>query len=129
MSNPHPVPNKQWGTQGAEPMPEEREPTQTTRPTRPYTMDGAVNRMEQSPDLPQMAEHDLWTAVLQNAINDYKGTIVLNGTYNKDRELKAIRAEVTEWFKADNMEVGSFLWICELLNANPTAIRRTVGVK
>jgi hypothetical protein len=55
----------------------------------------------------------LWHAVLDRAIRD----LVDPRTKFKDRE------EAREWFQSERQEVGSFLWVCNILGFNPGTVR------
>jgi hypothetical protein len=53
----------------------------------------------------------LWAAVLKQAIKDAK------------QDLKSTLTSPGLWFYSNNDEVGSFLWICRVLNIDPDLIR------
>jgi hypothetical protein len=55
----------------------------------------------------------LWHAVLDRAIRD----MVDPRTKFKDRE------EARQWFQSERQEVGSFLWVCNILGFNPGTVR------
>ena len=55
----------------------------------------------------------LWHAVLDRAIRD----MVDPRTRFRDRE------EALEWFESERQEVGSFLWVCNILGFNPGTVR------
>jgi len=54
----------------------------------------------------------LWFAVLERALQDL---CERNPSIRRDAEL---------WFKSDRRGVGSFLWVCELLDFNPQWLRK-----
>jgi hypothetical protein len=58
----------------------------------------------------------LWVAVLEQAIDDLERGYVYAG-----------RAQA--WFESDNEGVGSFLWICRMLNIDPDYARKGVSRK
>jgi hypothetical protein len=51
----------------------------------------------------------LWRAVLDQAFKDAEGRV---GTY-------AHRKDAREWFRSNGEDIGSFLWICEVLELDP----------
>ena len=58
---------------------------------------------------------NLWSAVLKQAIKDVSK---YNGEFFVERTLS--------WFEDESEEVGSFRWICSILNLNPESIKRIV---
>ncbi len=54
----------------------------------------------------------LWTAVLDQAIKDALG------------ENLFLRQGAREWFRSEDREVGSFLWVCSILDINPDFIQK-----
>ncbi|MBW1730029.1 MAG: helix-turn-helix transcriptional regulator [Deltaproteobacteria bacterium] len=74
----------------------------------------------------------LWAHVLLRAIDDAKNRVkALSGfgvsMHRKDLIAKQARA----WFRSNNTDMGSFLWICWLFNLDPEAVRAAVleGIK
>jgi len=59
---------------------------------------------------------DLWQAVLEQAVKDARGT----------RRYHSIVKEAREWFRSENEEPGSFLWVCRILRLDPEAVRGAV---
>ena len=56
----------------------------------------------------------LWTAVLKRAVEDaYSGGMT---------DVTGEGARV--WFQSNNQGVGSFLWICSMLDLNPEFVRK-----
>ena len=55
----------------------------------------------------------LWAAVLKQAIKDAQKYY---GSFSGDRSQL--------WFKSETEEVGSFLWICNVLDLDPESIAR-----
>jgi hypothetical protein len=51
----------------------------------------------------------LWRAVLDQAFKDAEGRV---GTY-------AHRKDAREWFRSTGKDIGTFLWICEVLDVDP----------
>jgi hypothetical protein len=76
-------------------------------------------------------ELGLWSAVLLQAIEDYrrKGTgyeVAVNGLklrgWYYDREMRRDRRRAEQWFKSQNQNVGSYLWICDILQLDPDRV-------
>ena len=67
-----------------------------------------------------MDERRLWAGVLIQAVKDLAGYIVVP---NK-RERARVQYFARLWFASDNRHVGSFLWICDELELEPSWIRR-----
>lgn len=77
----------------------------------------------------------LWSAMLTLAISDYK-----NGIERRWHEVGP-RGEqkwggpyhgflsACIWFDACTYEVGGFGWVCDLLDLEPTAVKRQIGVQ
>ena len=59
---------------------------------------------------------DLWLAVLEQAVKDARGT----------RRYYSIVEEAREWFRSEDENPGSFLWVCRILFLDPAAIRDAV---
>jgi hypothetical protein len=62
-------------------------------------------------------EKRLWAAVLIQAIKDLVG-------YTNERERTSVQYFARLCFASDNHEAGSFLWICDELELDPSWIRR-----
>ncbi len=58
---------------------------------------------------------ELWVAVLGQAIKDTRG----DTTGHRGHHRPILREAARAWFGSENREVGSFLWICEILECNP----------
>ena len=56
----------------------------------------------------------LWASVLKRAVEDYKKEI-LNINNTRQRKL-FIHSDILNWFLSEEVCVGSFRWICEILN-------------
>jgi hypothetical protein len=54
---------------------------------------------------------NLWAAVLKQAIKDAK------------QDLKNSLTSPGLWFYSDSQAIGSFLWICGVLNIDPDSVR------
>ena len=67
-----------------------------------------------------MDERRLWAAVLIQAAKDVAGY----GRVYNERERAMVQYFARLWFTDDNREVGSFLWICDQLEVEPSWIRR-----
>lgn len=74
----------------------------------------------QSDTLSEMPEFKLWYAVLNRAIVDLKVS-----KCGADNRIETTRQEAVRWFKSDENEVGSFLWICDILDLCPNLTRKT----
>ena len=59
---------------------------------------------------------DLWLAVLEQAVKDARGT----------RRYHRIVKEAREWFRSEDEDPGSFLWVCRILCLDPEAVRGAV---
>jgi len=70
-------------------------------------------------------EHQLWAAVLEKAISDAcaQRTAKLNGDKLAN---ETIRIDAVRWFECEEFEVGSFSWICEVLDLDPNPLRRQI---
>ena len=73
-------------------------------------------RTEEQPLSHHSREYSLWSAVLLGAIDDLEG----------DGETQAA---AKLWFNSPSRHIGSFLWLCEALGLNASAVRRTVRMK
>ncbi len=68
-----------------------------------------------------LACRKLWAAVLEQAIKDAR-----------DETSKTLRVERADgqtaqhWFHSENDGIGSFLWICEMLDLEPRFVRTLV---
>ena len=61
---------------------------------------------------------NLWLSVVKAAVEDYRGG---NGPIlHKDAE---------SWLISNNEGVGSFIWVCEVLDIEPSYIRRICNMK
>jgi len=76
---------------------------------------GCIDQLMESVEMD--ACKDLWLAVLEQAVKDARGT----------RTYHSIMREAREWFRSENEDPGSFLWICQLLGLDPEAVRGTVA--
>ena len=59
----------------------------------------------------------LWIAVLKQAIKDSQ----------RDAKSSIVRSQL--WFYHDSKEVGSYLWICDILNLDPESIRSSIKLE
>ncbi|MFC1869383.1 hypothetical protein ACFL0H_14790, partial [Thermodesulfobacteriota bacterium] len=57
---------------------------------------------------------NLWVAVLKQAIKEAR----------KDAGCSILRTQA--WFYSDSREIGSYLWICSILDLNPESIRQLI---
>lgn len=58
-------------------------------------------------------ELELWRNVLWIAIRDRQGQFGKN-----------LQRDAQAWLNSDRKEVGSFRWVCDILNLDPQAVRR-----
>ena len=66
----------------------------------------------------------LWFAVLEQAINDAEGHVEGPKDYRK-----LITERARAWFFRKNQGIGSFLWLCLMLDLNPESVRRLIAKK
>ncbi len=59
----------------------------------------------------------LWAAVLEQAVRDAHGS----------RTYHIIAEEARAWFRSKNEEVGSFIWVCRILDLDPSYVRTKVN--
>jgi len=76
-------------------------------------------------------ERDLWAAVLIQAAQD---AFAVQGpkTFGKTISPQAIREDAWRWFDSDKTDCGSYLWICDQLDLDPSATRdriETMAIK
>jgi hypothetical protein len=69
-------------------------------------------------DLEAIAERELWTSVVLQAINDLIGT--------KGPHPLAIQKAAQRWFESTSQEPCAFLWVCNLLNLAPRKIQKAL---
>ena len=67
----------------------------------------------------------LWFAVLVQAIKDAEGYV----SGPKDYSNLIITEGARAWFLSKNQGIGSFLWICPMLDLNPAFVRSLVAKK
>ena len=73
---------------------------------------------------PLIREKLLWSHVLREALQCYQGkAIVVSSAVDRvqDRELERLRAR--RWFRSDDTDPGSFLFVCKVLSLDPEYIR------
>lgn len=70
---------------------------------------------------------DLWAAVMHGAVSDLLGQ---NST-TKGRNRHVINTDLARgarrWFDSDDRDIGSFLWICSVLELDPERVRGRLG--
>lgn len=64
----------------------------------------------------------LWFAVLEQAAKDAEGD--MRGPYGK-----YITEGARAWFFSKNQGIGSFLWVCLMLDLNPEVVRSILAKK
>lgn len=76
------------------------------------------------PDTPDTASRRLLRAVLERAMRDAVGPLGSGSTACTSRE----REQVHGWFRAANLEPMSFRWLCLVLDLEPGAVLRRLGL-
>ena len=89
----------------------------------------------------------LWTAVLERAIEDTKGNFIIRkpkpprritpkskkrrerNLRNWEDQRKQIVADAKSWFFSNTKTIGSFLWICDVLDCEPFSLREGIAEK
>jgi hypothetical protein len=79
---------------------------------------GDFNPPQQSP------ERALWSAILERAILDVQGNVIL--TLHEDPV--TIRAEAQAWFESESEESGSFIFCCEVLDVSPAVVLEKIKI-
>ena len=90
---------------------------------------------------------NLWAAVLQRAIEDTKGNFIIREPKpprritpkSKKRHARNLRnwkkqrmlivADAKDWLLSNEKMIGSFLWICDVLDLNPITFREAIAGK
>lgn len=71
----------------------------------------------EEPD-PTTSAHNLWIAVLEQALIDLKST-----------EDEVCRNKASRWFTSKRKGIGSFLWICnDIINKNPKEVLNALKI-
>jgi hypothetical protein len=66
---------------------------------------------------------DLWFSVLSRAVADY----LQRNLYAKHpRDRLQIERSASVWIHSNRNDVGSFTWVCHILNLEPTFVRSTI---
>jgi hypothetical protein len=65
----------------------------------------------------------LWSDVLRLAFEDARGGLLGVSPRYGDR---AVATDALQWFRSEVDEVGSFVWICDLLGLDPDAVRASL---
>jgi hypothetical protein len=68
-----------------------------------------------------MAEIHLWAALLQQAARDYYGVVSCK-EWTETR--KVIQKNAQQWFDSRSDDVGTFVWLANLLNHDPQWLRK-----
>jgi hypothetical protein len=63
----------------------------------------------------QKACERLWSSVLERAIEDFRG---FHGLW--------LQNNAKTWLLSNNDGIGSYLWICGVLNLDPPTVRRSI---
>jgi hypothetical protein len=72
-------------------------------------------------DHPFLAEVELWTEVILQAIDDLDKRTAFSSRSNQ--------VSAKEWFDSDADEIGSFVWACQAINVDPNFIRSQLAKK
>ena len=67
----------------------------------------------------------MWAAVMNEAIDCVRHRRVVGANNAWARRMEIERA--CEWFLNNDMRMGSFLWVCQVLELDPNAIRTEIG--
>jgi hypothetical protein len=65
-------------------------------------------------------ERALWASVILQAVDDCLGFGVVEKQYRRTQIQRSARL----WFLSDCIEPGSFVWICQTIDLEPSWIRR-----
>lgn len=82
---------------------------------------------------PERCVLGMWAAVMHRALEDATGNVLAINSNHGPEGVKVVRRrvqhEAARWFASDARGVGSFLWICSLLDLEPEVVRaRAAGV-
>ena len=69
-------------------------------------------------DLEAIAERELWTSVVLQAIGDLTGTTGPNPLI--------LQKAAQRWFESTSKEPRAFLWVCIHLNLDPAAVLESI---
>jgi hypothetical protein len=66
---------------------------------------------------------ELWKEVLKRALKDIK-----TGPDKKELDdyIYCTKKNAEDWIRSDVETPGSFIWVCELVSLEPTAVRREI---
>ena len=67
-------------------------------------------------------ERVLWAGVLLRTVRDLLGV----ATHAEPRKRLLLRRTALAWFSSSDSDIGSFLWICTLLDIEPSYVLRRV---
>lgn len=70
-------------------------------------------------------EQQLWAAVLIRALDDARGNVKCDWGKIEWRAVykTRVKEEAIDWFASNEVEEGSFCWICQMLNIQPWVFR------
>ena len=83
--------------------------------------------------MPESGEIRIWKAVMMRAIDDlnnseqtediYKSWVAMptKFKFNKINELERVQDSARRWFNSRMVSVGSFSWVCAVLDLDPQA--------
>lgn len=73
-------------------------------------------------------ERDLWAAVLWTALLDISAPAARTYEVADSTNYKSLSNKETaqDWVFSEEFEIGSFLWVCQLLEMNPETMRKGI---
>lgn len=83
----------------------------------------APSVLMESPNPLSYDQRLLWCAVLEQAVEDFRGCCDQNNDKNSPSHRRMRQEQAAAWFKSDRSEINSFFWICDLLGLDAVAIR------
>jgi hypothetical protein len=72
-------------------------------------------------------ELKLWAAVLAQAVTDFLRPNGVKYDRTARRRSDRLIEEAREWISSESRQVGSFIWTCELLGFEPSAVRERLS--
>lgn len=80
----------------------------------------AITRPDPSP------EHRLWAAVLANACRDLVNPVNPGPSQYRVQYRREAKQKALDWFRSENLHIGSYLWVCAVLDIHPQPLRTAV---
>ena len=72
-------------------------------------------------------ERMLWLCVLEETIRCLQGAPTAKGGYVPTSRRARLRAEAQAWLDSEEVYLGSFRWICEMLDIAPDYLRQRIA--